>query len=170
MNSIHLVRTYPHPREKVWRALTEPELLARWLMPNDFEARVGHRFTFQAEPAPGFDGVVHCEVQELEPPVRLVLSWSGGPIDTVVTFVLEETPAGTTLTMEQSGFEGLKQWLVRAMLALGTRTIYGRRLPAVLDDMEGEEVSEGPQGRECMSWTQRVIATCVGWMTRRSER
>jgi uncharacterized protein YndB with AHSA1/START domain len=30
---------FPHPPEKVWRALTDPELLASWLMPNDFEPR-----------------------------------------------------------------------------------------------------------------------------------
>lgn len=29
---------------------------------NDFEPRIGHRFQFRTEPAPGFDGVVNCEV------------------------------------------------------------------------------------------------------------
>ena len=48
---------FPHPPEKVWRALTDPQLLAAWLMPNDFEPRVGHRFTFRTDPVPahGFD-------------------------------------------------------------------------------------------------------------------
>ena len=40
---------------KVWRALTEPELVAAWLMPNDLRAEVGHRFTFRAQPMPGGD-------------------------------------------------------------------------------------------------------------------
>lgn len=49
-----------HPPAKVWRALVDPDLLARWLMPNDFKPVVGHRFTFTAEPIPatGFSGVV----------------------------------------------------------------------------------------------------------------
>ncbi len=34
---------YPHPRDKVWAALTTPEALAEWLMPNDFEPVVGKR-------------------------------------------------------------------------------------------------------------------------------
>jgi uncharacterized protein YndB with AHSA1/START domain len=60
---------FPHPPEKVRRALTDPELLASWLMRNDFEPRVGHRFAFRTDPVPahGFDGIVRCEVLELAP-------------------------------------------------------------------------------------------------------
>jgi uncharacterized protein YndB with AHSA1/START domain len=58
---------YPHPVERVWAALTSSDALAVWLMPNDFKPVVGHRFTFRTKPAPGFDGIVHCEVL-LPPP------------------------------------------------------------------------------------------------------
>ena len=66
--AIRLDEFVAHPPAKVWRALTEPELMARWLMPNDFRLEVGHRFTFTTEPkkAVGFDGIVHCEVLEFE--------------------------------------------------------------------------------------------------------
>jgi hypothetical protein len=77
--------------EKVWRALTEPELLARWLMPNDIAPIVGHSFTFRTDPAPGFDGLVHCQVEVAQAPTRLVYSWRGGPIDTIVTWTLTLT-------------------------------------------------------------------------------
>lgn len=90
---------------KVWRALTEPKLLEDWLMPNDIKAEVGHRFTFRTAPAPGFDGIVQCEILEAEPEARLVYSWRGGPLDTVVTWTL--TPAstgGTKLHLEHAGF------------------------------------------------------------------
>ena len=40
----------PHAPEVVWRVLTTPDLIARWLMKNDFAAEVGHRFTMQARP------------------------------------------------------------------------------------------------------------------------
>jgi uncharacterized protein YndB with AHSA1/START domain len=64
----------PHPVDRVRAALTSSEALAAWLMPNDFQPAVGHHFTFRTEPAPGFDGVVRCEVLELDPPQRM--AWS----------------------------------------------------------------------------------------------
>lgn len=51
LQSIVVEREIRHPPEKVWRALTESELIASWLMPNDFWAEVGHRFTFRTRPA-----------------------------------------------------------------------------------------------------------------------
>ncbi|MDB6082785.1 MAG: hypothetical protein JWN43_666 [Gammaproteobacteria bacterium] len=93
------------PPEKVWRALTEPELLERWLMPNDIAPIVGRTFTFRTAPAPGFDGIVHCRVEEMEAPERLVYSWRGGAIDTMVTWALLGTDAGGTyLRLVQDGF------------------------------------------------------------------
>lgn len=99
----------PGPPAKVWRALTEPELLARWLMNNDFQPVVGHRFTFRAQPVAGWDGVVQCEVLEVEEHRRLSYSWRGGSeqhrIDTVVTWTLVESgPGKTLLRLEHSGF------------------------------------------------------------------
>jgi uncharacterized protein YndB with AHSA1/START domain len=89
----------------VWRALTEPDLLAKWLMRNDIRPDVGHRFTFQTDPAPGFDGIVHCEIIEARPFSRLVYSWCGGPINTVVTWTLNPlVSGGTHLLLEQVGF------------------------------------------------------------------
>ncbi|MGH7080130.1 MAG: SRPBCC family protein [Acetobacteraceae bacterium] len=45
-------RELPHPPEKVWHALTEAPLIEDWLMKNDFQPVVGHRFTFRADPVP----------------------------------------------------------------------------------------------------------------------
>lgn len=133
--SLRIQRQYPHPRALLWRALTEPELLARWLMPNDFQLRVGHRFSFRTEPGPGFDGIVRCEVLEIVTQERLVLSWAGGPIDTRITFTLGDAPGGCRLEVEQTGFEGLRAWIVSRILALGSRKIYGVRLPQLLDEL-----------------------------------
>jgi uncharacterized protein YndB with AHSA1/START domain len=47
---ILLVEDYTHPIEKVWAAITDPAALAQWLMVNDFEPRIGKRFTLRAEP------------------------------------------------------------------------------------------------------------------------
>lgn len=69
---------YPHPPARVCMALTDRDALARWLMPNDFEPRVGCEFTMRTKPAPGFDGVVRCEVLELEEPRVMSWRWRGG--------------------------------------------------------------------------------------------
>src|SRR5947209_18454174 len=96
---IVVTEEYPHPPHKVWRLLTDSTQLARWLMPNDFAPELHHRFTFTTKPAPGFDGIVHCEVLELDPPRRMRWSWKGGALDTIVTFELTPTNLGTHLTL-----------------------------------------------------------------------
>lgn len=100
----------PQPREQVWRALTDSAALADWMYPNDFEPRVGHRFTFRvpANPKVGFDGLtVYCEVSECDPPNRLAFSWAiaGQVGDTRVSFQLEPDGTGTRLLFEHSGFD-----------------------------------------------------------------
>ena len=96
-----------HPPVRVWRALTDAELLARWFMPNDFKPVPGHRFTFHTKPRPehGFDGVVHCEVLAIEPEHRLRLAWCGGRLDTTVTWTLVAEGHGTRLFVEHAGFD-----------------------------------------------------------------
>lgn len=108
--TVTVERTLGHPVERVWRALTQQWLLAEWLMPNDFVAETGHRFTLKTEPMPHWNGVVECELLEIDPMSRLSYSWNtetpgGTPgLRTVVTFTLAETNGGTLLRVEQSGF------------------------------------------------------------------
>ncbi len=98
-----LERDLRHPPEKVWRALTQPHLIAEWLMANDFEPVLGRKFNLRWE-GNGMSGVIDAEVLTLEPPRTLAYSWSSMGVDTVVTFTLEPTTDGTHLRMEQSGF------------------------------------------------------------------
>jgi uncharacterized protein YndB with AHSA1/START domain len=149
---IDLTVTYPHPIDRVWAALTSPEALSAWLMPNDFQPVVGHRFTFRTKPAPGFDGIVRCQVLELDPPRRIAWSQAGGKIDTTVTFTLE--PAGeqqTRLRMHQVGFHGLGAQITRRILASGWPGILRERLAAHLDSQAGPDTADRPiphQGAE----------------------
>jgi uncharacterized protein YndB with AHSA1/START domain len=121
---------YPYDRAQVWEALTDSAAIADWLMPNDFKPVVGHRFNFKTKPAPGFDGTVHCEVIAVEPPDRLVYSWKGGGIDTIVSFVLNAEGKGTRLVMEQDGFRGLRGMLISRILGGGWKRMIEQRLPA----------------------------------------
>ena len=94
-----------HAPEKVWRALTDPVLLAEWLLPVlDLRLAPGAAFTLQAPPQPGWDGTVKCRFLEIEVHKKLSYAWVVGDIDTVVTFTLTPTPSGTRLSMVQSGF------------------------------------------------------------------
>ena len=93
--------------EKVWRALTDPVLVAEWLMPVvDLKLEPGAAFTFKAQPQPGWDGVVNCRLLEIEACRKLTYTWVVGfGLDTVVTFTLTPTPSGTRLSLVQSGFK-----------------------------------------------------------------
>ncbi|MGH7061154.1 MAG: SRPBCC family protein [Stellaceae bacterium] len=108
--SIVIEREMPCPPEKVWRALTQDALIAEWLMQNDFQPIVGHRFNFCAAPMPHWNGVVDCEVLEVEANKRLSYSWNAsgseasGGLKTVVTWTLTPTKAGVLVRLEQSGF------------------------------------------------------------------
>jgi len=99
-------REFPHPPEKLWRALTQPHLIAEWLMKNDFIPQVGHRFKLSGD----WGGVLDCEVLEVEPHETLAYSWDFANDDpryalkSTVTFTLTPTGAGTHLRMEQAGF------------------------------------------------------------------
>jgi uncharacterized protein YndB with AHSA1/START domain len=99
-------REFPHPAERLWRALTQPHLIAEWLMKNDFAPVVGHRFHLTGE----WGGVLDCEVLAIEPERSLSYRWDyvhedpAFDLRSVVSFALEPTAAGTLLRMEQAGF------------------------------------------------------------------
>ena len=105
---------FPQTPAKVWRALTEPDLLAAWLMPNDIRPVVGHRFNFRSQPMGDWNGVVDCEILEVVEQKKLVYTWLGGStrnegfghkLETRVTWTLEPSEdGGTVLRLVRSGF------------------------------------------------------------------
>jgi uncharacterized protein YndB with AHSA1/START domain len=144
---LHFEFVYPHSPQRVWRALTDSAAIAKWLMPNDFQPVVGHKFQFRTKPRPGFDGIVNCEVLELEPPRKLAYSWKGGGMETVVSYTLEAVPEGTRLHFDHTGFRGLRGLLVSKMLASGWKSkILARNLPAVLEFVNDEGFHRPPDG------------------------
>lgn len=108
-SSLVLNERYPHTPEQVWQALTNPKSLSVWLMDNNFEPCVGHRFQFQGTSLPGMTSglkaVVNCEVIALEPPSRLVYTWQapGMSVPSIVTWLLTPIEGGTQLRLHHSG-------------------------------------------------------------------
>jgi len=102
--SVVIEREIAAPPEKLWRALTQPHLIAEWLMQNDFKPVAGHRFTLRRQPKPEVNVVIDCEVLEVEPHQTLTYTWQAFGLESVVTWTLTPTPTGTRLTMVQTGF------------------------------------------------------------------
>jgi uncharacterized protein YndB with AHSA1/START domain len=104
--SVIVERELPFPPQRIWRALTQPHLIEEWLMKNDFKPAVGHRFNLRGD----WGGVLDCEVLAIEPNETLSYAWNFAHDDatynlqSVVTFTLTPTSAGTHLRMEQWGF------------------------------------------------------------------
>ena len=125
----------PDPPEKVWRALTEPELLAAWMMPNDIKAEAGGRFAFAGPGAP-----IECEVIEVEPGRLLRYSWRERPadnnadqlpaFDSIVTFTLARTASGGThLRIVHDGFVPVAEPVLAFAGAGCGLALYARKNP-----------------------------------------
>jgi uncharacterized protein YndB with AHSA1/START domain len=103
LRSVVVEREFPHPPEKLWRALTQPHLISEWLLKNDFVPALGHKFKLEVQNE-RFSGVIDCEVLVIEPNKTLSYSWNSMGLETAVTFTLTPTKGGVHLRMEQSGF------------------------------------------------------------------
>lgn len=106
------------PREKVWEAITQAELISQWFgsatrIPS---LTVGQEIEFEwAE----HDYTCRAIIAEVEPMTRFAYRWEHGEVDfnepikeetlTLVTFTLEDAGAGTRLTLVETGFASLPQ-------------------------------------------------------------
>lgn len=140
----------PHSPRDVWTALTDPQALAEWLMPNNFEATVGHVFRFHVDPMPGFSGSNECKVLEVDPPRRLAYTWTvmpkapdaTPPPPMTVEWTLEPEGEGTRLRLHQEGLEVLNWWW-RFSMSMGWRRRMKRLLPKVLANVTDGEFTPG---------------------------
>ena len=144
MSEIRIVRDYPHPPAMVWRALTDPALVPLWTAtgaggrPEGFTPAVGTRFRFIAKPKPGWNGIVNCEVLEVNEPSLLRYSWTGdgGGDTTEVSYQLEPRPGGTRFSYQHTGFTGVGGAFMAALLGHVRRKMLNVGLPAVLSDLD----------------------------------
>ena len=135
MKTITIKRRLAHPPQKVWQAFTDRDQLAEWLMPNDFEPKQGATFQFKTKPQGNFDGIVKCEVLEIKPNEKLVLSWNSGDLDSEVTVLISPQGEGTDLTLIHTGFT-LATLAARIILSFGWKSLLSRKLPAFLEEQK----------------------------------
>jgi uncharacterized protein YndB with AHSA1/START domain len=102
--SLVIEKEMPYPPAKIWRALTEGPLIKEWLMENDLQPVVGHRFDFRGAPVPNWNGVINSEVLVVEPNTKLSYRWNALGLESVVVWTLVATAGGTLVRMEHSGF------------------------------------------------------------------
>ena len=143
MSEIRIVRDYPQPPEKVWRALTDPALIPLWTStgaggrPEGFVPVAGTKFRFVAKPKPGWNGIVDCEVLEVDEPRLLRYSWvdgDGGEV-TLVAYRLEPHAGGTRFTYEHTGFRGVSGLFMSMLLGRVRTKMLSQGLPALLNDL-----------------------------------
>ena len=98
---IELSIFYPHPPERVWKALIDRRALNVWMMPNNFEPCIGHKFQFKSNSLPGLETTIHCEVIELDEPKRLAYTWQDSKISepSLVIWTLTPVEEGTQLEL-----------------------------------------------------------------------
>jgi uncharacterized protein YndB with AHSA1/START domain len=144
MTDIHIVCDYPHPPAKVWRAVTDPELIPLWTATGDggrpvgFAPEPGTRFQFVAKPRPGWRGIVDCEVLEAREPSLLRFSWVGDEngAATYVTYRIEPHADGTRFRFDHVGFTGIGGFFLAKLLSSVRRKMLTVGLPAVLNDLD----------------------------------
>jgi len=146
MSDFRIVRDYPDPIGKVWRAATDPDLVARWTVtgrggrPVGFSPTVGARFRFVAKPVPGWRGFVDCEVLEIDAPRLLRYTWVGeeNGRPTYVTYKLEPRGSGTRFTFEHTGFRGVGGLIMSKLLGSVRRKMLDVGLPRLLNDLDDD--------------------------------
>lgn len=127
---------YPHPPERVWRALVDPNELAVWLMPTDFAPEVGRSFVLQT----GQElGTIRGEVLEIDEPRLLRCRWSGVFGDTEVSFELVPEADGTRLRVRHGGW-GDPAIAERAGFADGWKHKLTEDLPRLLGSANGKDI------------------------------
>jgi uncharacterized protein YndB with AHSA1/START domain len=98
---IELDRVYSHAPSAVWKALTDPELHAKWWAAGDVRPIVGHRFELDM----GQWGKQPCEVLEVEHERLFKYRFAAGRMDTIISWRLAAEGTGTRLILRHEGFD-----------------------------------------------------------------
>jgi uncharacterized protein YndB with AHSA1/START domain len=144
INDIRIVRDYPHARTKVWKALTDPKLMALWGMrPEGFAPTVGTKFRLVGKPNRAWRGFVECEVTEAREQEIIAYTWIGNQDADVthISYELADIPDGTKLTLEHTGFKGISSFFFTSIfMKPGLKQVTDNGLPHVLADLDDNGV------------------------------
>lgn len=132
MSEIRVEVDLPHPPDRVWRALTEPDLLSSWFLPTDLEPGAGRLFQAVPHRVPGFSGAFDIEVMGVVPARSLLMQWRGDQLHAQVTWEIDALPEGSRLTVRQNGFLGVNGTLRRRELRGAYQEMFEERLPVAL--------------------------------------
>lgn len=124
---IELTRFLPHASVRVWAALTDPAIHAKWWAAGDVQPSVGHRFTLDMRPW----GQQPCEVVAAEPGRVFAYTFAAGTLNTTITWRLAPEGDGTRLTLEHTGFD------LDAPMGKAAYQGMGRGWPGVIERLEG---------------------------------
>ena len=95
------------PRQTVWAFLTEKDKLAKWFHPARADLETGREYVLLADREDASaEPVCWGKVLEMEPPSRLVYTFTFKGLDdvtTTVTWILREAHGGTRLTLVHEG-------------------------------------------------------------------
>jgi len=144
MTNIHIVCDYPYPPAKVWRAVTDPDLIPLWTAtgqgarPVGFSPVPGTRFQLVAKPMPGWRGIIDCEVLEVREPSLLRYSWTDDGTTTYVTYRIEPQGDGTRFAFTHTGFTGVGGFFLAKLLGSVRRKMLTVGLPAALRDLDDD--------------------------------
>jgi uncharacterized protein YndB with AHSA1/START domain len=142
---------FPRPQADIWVALTDPQALADWLMPNNFRPEVGHVFRFHVDPMPGFSGISECRVLEVTAPSRLVYTWlplpkvpdATPPPPMTLTWTLMPEEEGTRVVLEQTGLD-IMNWWWRFSMTTGWNRMLKKLLPRTLKEIRAGVFTTSP--------------------------
>ncbi|MFT3692024.1 MAG: SRPBCC domain-containing protein [Kofleriaceae bacterium] len=98
---IRIEHVYKQSPTRVWKALTDPALVAKWWAAGDIRAEVGHRFEMDMGPW----GMQPCEVIAVEPERLFSYRFAQPTLDTIITFRLVPEGDGTRVTLTHEGFD-----------------------------------------------------------------
>ena len=132
-DTIEVEHLYSQPPAAVWKALTDPALIARWWAAGDVRPVVGHRFELDM----GQWGMQPCEVVEVQPERLLKYRFSVGRLETIITWRLTPEGAGTRLTLIHEGFN--------LDTPMGRQALEGMKpgWPRVLENLDAALRAEG---------------------------
>ncbi|NBA78243.1 hypothetical protein GOQ04_21975 [Emticicia sp. ODNR4P] len=133
--------------ETVWGFLTNPSLLAEWLMPNNITPEKGREFQFKTKSRVklGFEGSITCQILKLKQHSEISYTWQGilsreqHKLETTVTWTLQtQSTNQTILKLKQDGFIGFKNLIPYAVLLKTWQRLLSQKLPIAIAKYQAE--------------------------------